>query len=100
MLFVVCFDLDIFFIIIKFLVFNGDFLKVMFDMWCNFIEIIFIGFIEIMCYYILGMKERGFGCIVNIVMFLVKNLMIWCLMFGLVCFVLINYIVSVFREVV
>lgn len=98
--FEVVFDLDILVIIIKLLLFNGDFFEFELDVWCELLEMILFGLMEIMCYYILGMKECGWGCIVNIVMFFVKNLMIWCLFLGLVCFVLFNYIVSVLREIV
>ncbi len=98
-LFAACPDPDILSITIKPPAPNGDFLKVTPDMWRNSIETTLIGPIEIMRHYIPGMKERGFGRIVNIATFSAKNPMIWRLMSGPARSALINYTASVSREV-
>jgi len=78
---------------------NGDFLKVTAEMWRESIETTLIGPIEIMRHYIPGMKEKGWGRIVNIATFSAKNPMIWRLMSGPARSALINYTASVSREI-
>ena len=78
---------------------NGDFLKVTPDMWRESIDTALIGPIELMRHYIPGMKERGWGRIVNIATFSAKNPMIWRLMSGPARSALINYTAGVSREV-
>ena len=68
-------------------------------MWRDSVETALIGPIEIMRNYIPGMKERGFGRIVNIATFSAKNPMIWRLMSGPARSALINYTASVSREI-
>jgi 3-oxoacyl-[acyl-carrier protein] reductase len=68
-------------------------------MWRESVETALIGPIEIMRNYIPGMKERGFGRIVNIATFSAKNPMIWRLMSGPARSALINYTASVSREI-
>ncbi len=98
-LFDACPDPDILAITIKPPAPNGDFLKVTADMWRESVETALIGPIEIMRNYIPGMKERGFGRIVNIATFSAKNPMIWRLMSGPARSALINYTASVSREI-
>lgn len=98
-LFAVCPEPDILAITIKPPDPNGDFLKVTPEMWRNSIDTALIGPIEIMRHYIPGMKERGWGRIVNIATFSAKNPMIWRLMSGPARSALINYTASVSREV-
>lgn len=98
-LFAACPDPDILAITIKPPAPNGDFLKVTPDMWRESIETALIGPIEIMRHYIPGMKEKGWGRIVNIATFSAKNPMIWRLMSGPARSALINYTASVSREV-
>jgi 3-oxoacyl-[acyl-carrier protein] reductase len=98
-LFEACPDPDILAITIKPPAPNGDFLKVTPDMWRESIETTLIGPIEIMRHYIPGMKERGWGRIVNIATFSAKNPMIWRLMSGPARSALINYTASVSREI-
>lgn len=98
-LFKACPDPDILAITIKPPAPNGDFLKVMPEMWRDSVETALIAPIEIMRHYIPGMKERGFGRIVNIATFSAKNPMIWRLMSGPARSALINYTASVSREV-
>lgn len=98
-LFEACPDPDILVITIKPPAPNGDFLKVTPDMWRESVETALIGPIEIMRHYIPGMKERGFGRIVNIATFSAKNPMIWRLMSGPARSALINYTASVSREI-
>lgn len=98
-LFAACPDPDILAITIKPPAPNGDFLKVTPDMWRESIETALIGPIEIMRHYIPGMKDRGWGRIVNIATFSAKNPMIWRLMSGPARSALINYTASVSREI-
>lgn len=98
-LFDACPDPDILAITIKPPAPNGDFLKVTPEMWRDSVETALIGPIEIMRHYIPGMKERGFGRIVNIATFSAKNPMIWRLMSGPARSALINYTASVAREI-
>ena len=98
-LFAACPDPDILAITIKPPEPNGDFLKVTPEMWRESVETALIGPIEIMRNYIPGMKERGFGRIVNIATFSAKNPMIWRLMSGPARSALINYTASVSREI-
>ena len=78
---------------------NGDFLKLTPEHWRDSMETALIGPIEIMRHYIPGMKERGWGRIVNIATFSAKNPMLWRLMSGPARSALINYTASVSREV-
>jgi len=78
---------------------NADFLKATPDMLRESIETTLIGPIEIMRHYIPGMKDRGWGRIVNIATFSAKNPMIWRLMSGPARSALINYTASVSREI-
>jgi 3-oxoacyl-[acyl-carrier protein] reductase len=78
---------------------NGDFLKLTPEDWRGSIETALIGPIEIMRHYIPGMKERGWGRILNIATFSAKNPMLWRLMSGPARSALINYTASVSREV-
>ncbi|AQA18657.1 hypothetical protein BST95_10830 [Halioglobus japonicus] len=94
-----CPDPDILAITIKPPAPNGDFLKVTPEMWRESVETALIGPIEIMRNYIPGMKDRGFGRIVNIATFSAKNPMIWRLMSGPARSALINYTASVSREI-
>ncbi len=98
-LFQACPDPDILAITIKPPAPNGDFLKVTPEMWRESVETALIGPIEIMRNYIPGMKNRGFGRIVNIATFSAKNPMIWRLMSGPARSALINYTASVSREI-
>ena len=98
-LFEACPDPDILAITIKPPDPNGDFLKVTPEMWRESVETALIGPIEIMRNYIPGMKERGWGRIVNIATFSAKNPMIWRLMSGPARSALINYTASVSREI-
>ncbi len=98
-LFEACPDPDILSITIKPPAPNGDFLKVTPDMWRDSVETALIGPIEIMRHYIPGMKDRGWGRIVNIATFSAKNPMIWRLMSGPARSALINYTASVSREI-
>lgn len=98
-LFEACRDPDILCITIKPPAPNGDFLKVTPEMWRESIETTLIGPIEIMRHYIPGMKERGWGRIVNIATFSAKNPMIWRLMSGPARSALINYTAGVSREI-
>lgn len=98
-LFSACRDPDILCITIKPPAPNGDFLKVTPEMWRESIETALIGPIEIMRHYIPGMKERGWGRIVNIATFSAKNPMIWRLMSGPARSALINYTAGVSREI-
>lgn len=98
-LFEACPDPDILAITIKPPAPNGDFLKVSPEMWRDSIETALIGPIEIMRHYIPGMKDRGWGRIVNIATFSAKNPMIWRLMSGPARSALINYTASVSREI-
>lgn len=98
-LFEACPDPDILAITIKPPAPNGDFLKVTPEMWRDSIETALIGPIEIMRNYIPGMKEKGWGRIVNIATFSAKNPMIWRLMSGPARSALLNYTASVSREV-
>lgn len=98
-LFEACPDPDILCITIKPPAPNGDFLKVTPEMWRESIETALIGPIEIMRHYIPGMKERGWGRIVNIATFSAKNPMIWRLMSGPARSALINYTAGVSREI-
>jgi 3-oxoacyl-[acyl-carrier protein] reductase len=68
-------------------------------MWRDSVETALIGPVEIMRHYIPGMKERGWGRIVNIATFSAKNPMIWRLMSGPARSALINYTASVSREI-
>lgn len=98
-LFAACPDPDILGITIKPPAPNGDYLKVTPEMWRESMETALIGPIEIMRNYIPGMKEKGWGRIVNIATFSAKNPMIWRLMSGPARSALINYTASVSREV-
>ncbi len=98
-LFEACPDPDILSITIKPPAPNGDFLKVTPEMWRDSVETALIGPIEIMRHYIPGMKDRGWGRIVNIATFSAKNPMIWRLMSGPARSALINYTASVSREI-
>ncbi len=97
-LFTACPDPDILSITIKPPDPNGDVLKVTADMWRGAMETALIGPIEIMRHYIPGMKERGWGRIVNIATFSAKNPMIWRLLSGPARSALINYTASVSRH--
>lgn len=98
-LFAACDEPDILVITIKPPEPNGDFLKVTADMWRASVETALIGPIEIMRHYIPGMKQRGWGRIVNIATFSAKNPMIWRLMSGPARSALLNYTASISREV-
>lgn len=98
-LFAACPDPDILAITIKPPDPNGDFLEVTPEMWRASIDTALIGPVEIMRHYIPGMKERGWGRIVNIATFSAKNPMIWRLMSGPARSALINYTASVSREI-
>lgn len=98
-LFAACPDPDILAITIKPPAPNGDFLKVTPEMWRDSVETALIGPIEIMRNYIPGMKDKGWGRIVNIATFSAKNPMIWRLMSGPARSALINYTASVSREI-
>lgn len=98
-LFAACGEPDILVITIKPPEPNGDFLKVTADSWRASVETALIGPIEIMRHYIPGMKQRGWGRIVNIATFSAKNPMIWRLMSGPARSALLNYTASVSREV-
>lgn len=98
-LFAACAEPDILVITIKPPEPNGDFLKVTADSWRASVETALIGPIEIMRHYIPGMKQRGWGRIVNIATFSAKNPMIWRLMSGPARSALLNYTASVSREV-
>lgn len=98
-LFAACPDPDILSITIKPPAPNGDFLKLTPADWRDSIDTALIGPIEIMRNYIPGMKERGWGRIVNIATFSAKNPMIWRLMSGPARSALINYTAGVSREV-
>ncbi|MEM1432588.1 MAG: SDR family oxidoreductase [Pseudomonadota bacterium] len=98
-LFDACPDPDILAITIKPPAPNGDFLKVTPEQWRESIDTALIGPIEIMRHYIPGMKERGWGRIVNIATFSAKNPMIWRLMSGPARSALINYTAGVSREI-
>ncbi len=98
-LFEACPDPDILAITIKPPAPNGDFLKVTPEMWRDSVDTALIGPIEIMRHYIPGMKDRGWGRIVNIATFSAKNPMIWRLMSGPARSALINYTASVSREI-
>ena len=98
-LFAACPNPDILAITIKPPAPNGDFLKVTPEMWRESVETALIGPIEIMRHYIPGMKDRGWGRIVNIATFSAKNPMIWRLMSGPARSALINYTASVSREI-
>ncbi|MDA7687395.1 SDR family oxidoreductase [Pseudomonadales bacterium] len=98
-LFAACPDPDILAITIKPPEPNGDFLKVTPEMWRESTETALIGPIEIMRNYIPGMKDRGWGRILNIATFSAKNPMIWRLMSGPARSALINYTASVSREI-
>lgn len=98
-LFAACSNPDILCITIKPPAPNGDFLKVTPDMWRESIETTLLGPIEIMRHYIPGMKDKGWGRIVNIATFSAKNPMIWRLMSGPARSALINYTASVSREI-
>ena len=96
-LFAACPDPDILSITIKPPDPNGDPLKVTADMWRGGLETALIGPIEIMRHYIPGMKERGWGRIVNIATFSAKNPMVWRLLSGPPRSALLNYTASVSR---
>lgn len=98
-LFAACPDPDILAITIKPPAPNGDFLEVTPEMWRDSIETALIGPIEIMRHYIPGMKDKGWGRIVNIATFSAKNPMIWRLMSGPARSALINYTASVSRDI-
>ncbi|MEM9621398.1 MAG: SDR family oxidoreductase [Pseudomonadota bacterium] len=98
-LFEACPDPDILSITIKPPAPNGDFLELTPEQWRESMETALIGPIEIMRRYIPGMKERGWGRIVNIATFSAKNPMIWRLMSGPARSALINYTAGVSREV-
>ncbi|CAA0121206.1 3-oxoacyl-[acyl-carrier-protein] reductase FabG [Halioglobus japonicus] len=98
-LFEACPDPDILAITIKPPAPNGDFLKLQPEDWRDSIETALIGPIEIMRHYIPGMKEKGWGRIVNIATFSAKNPMLWRLMSGPARSALINYTASVSREI-
>ncbi|MEM1247510.1 MAG: SDR family oxidoreductase [Acidobacteriota bacterium] len=78
---------------------NGDFLELEPDAWRNSLETTLLGPMEIMRNYIPGMKERGWGRIVNIATFSAKNPMIWRLLSGPARSALLNYTASVSREI-
>lgn len=78
---------------------NGDFLDLTPDRWRDSVETALIGPIEIMRHYIPGMKERGWGRIVNIATFSAKRPMLWRLMSGPPRSALLNYTAAVSREV-
>lgn len=98
-LFAACPDPDILAITIKPPPPNGDFLQLTPEQWRDSIETALIGPIELMRHYIPGMKERGWGRIVNIATFSAKNPMLWRLMSGPARSALINYTASVSREI-
>ena len=98
-LFAACPDPDILAITIKPPAPNGDFLQLTPEQWRDSIETALIGPIEIMRHYIPGMKDRGWGRIVNIATFSAKNPMIWRLMSGPARSALINYTAGVSREI-
>ena len=98
-LFAACPDPDILAITIKPPAPNGDFLQLTPDQWRDSIDTALIGPIEIMRHYIPGMKEKGWGRIVNIATFSAKNPMLWRLMSGPARSALINYTASVSREI-
>ena len=70
---------------------NGDFLELTPDRWRDSVETALIGPIEIMRHYIPGMKDRGWGRIVNIATFSAKRPMLWRLMSGPPRSALLNY---------
>ena len=78
---------------------NCDFLQLEPDAWRASLETTLIGPIEIMRHYLPGMKERGWGRIVNIATFSAKNPMVWRLLSGPARSALLNYTASVSREV-
>jgi len=98
-LFKACPDPDILAITIKPPAPNGNFLDVKPEDWRDSIETALIGPIELMRHYIPGMKEKGWGRIVNIATFSAKNPMLWRLMSGPARSALINYTASVSREI-
>ena len=98
-LFAACPDPDILAITIKPPAPNGDFLKLTAENWRESLETALIGPIEIMRNYIPGMKDKGWGRIVNIATFSAKNPMLWRLMSGPARSALINYTASVSREI-
>ncbi len=98
-LFAACPDPDIVVITIKPPNPNGDFLKLNADNWRESMDTALIGPVEIMRHYIPGMKDRGWGRIVNIATFSAKNPMIWRLMSGPARSALINYTAGVSREI-
>ena len=98
-LFAACPDPDILAITIKPPAPNGDFLQLTPEMWRDSIETALIGPIEIMRNYIPGMKDKGWGRIVNIATFSAKNPMLWRLMSGPARSALINYTAGVSREI-
>ncbi len=98
-LFEACPDPDILAITIKPPPPNGDFLELTPENWRDSIETALIGPIEIMRHYIPGMKDKGWGRIVNIATFSAKNPMIWRLMSGPARSALINYTAGVSREI-
>lgn len=98
-LFDACPDPDILAITIKPPAPNGDFLKLKPQDWRDSIETALIGPVEIMQHYIPGMREKGWGRILNIATFSAKNPMLWRLMSGPARSALINYTASVSREI-
>ena len=78
---------------------NGDFLELTPESWRDSVETALIGPIEIMRHYIPGMKDRGWGRIVNIATFSAKRPMLWRLMSGPPRSALLNYTAAVSREV-
>ena len=98
-LFAACPDPDILAITIKPPPPNGNFLEVTPDAWRDSLETTLIGPIEIMRHYIPGMRERGWGRILNIATFSAKNPMIWRLLSGPARSALLNYAASVSREI-
>lgn len=98
-LFDACPDPDILAITIKPPPPNGDFLQLTPEQWRDSLETALLGPIEIMRHYIPGMKEKGWGRIVNIATFSAKNPMLWRLMSGPARSALINYTASVSREI-
>ncbi len=95
----VCPEPDIVAITIKPPAPNGDFLKLTPEDWRDSIDTALIGPIEIMRQFIPGMKERGWGRILNIATFSAKNPMIWRLLSGPARSALINYTACISREV-
>lgn len=98
-LFAACPDPDILAITIKPPAPNGNFLELTPEHWRDSIDTALIGPIEIMRHYIPGMKDKGWGRIVNIATFSAKNPMLWRLMSGPARSALINYTASVSREI-